>query len=132
VGSLARQLGDGVVILELSYSSSNAMLDALAREMDGGSIELLGSTGQVLATLYLSDPAALKATGGQLTLGNIAEDIAPSSGLATSGRVIGANGGEVLACDVGDAESDAMIKLTPQLITRGAPVRIDSFKLQMP
>src|SRR5262249_25911577 len=118
--------------IELSFSSSNAMLDALAREMDGGSIELLGSTGQVLAVLKLSDPAALKASGGQLTLGHIAEDLATSTGLATSALVLGSNGREVLSCDVGDSNSTAVIKLTPQLITRGAPVRIDSFRLSFP
>jgi hypothetical protein len=120
------------MIIDLSFSSSEAMLDALARKMDGGRIELLGSTGQVLAVLKLSTPSALAASGGQLKLGHIAEDLAPATGLCTSARVLGSNGSEVLLCDVGDENSDATIKLTPQLITRGAPVRIDSFKLAMP
>jgi hypothetical protein len=38
----------------------------------------------------------------------------------------------VFSCDVGDEKSDAVIKLTPTQIYRGAPVRIGSFRLSMP
>ena len=79
------------------------MLDALAGLMNGGSVEILSDTQRVLATLRLSN--------------------------SVCGR---SDGSEVLACDVGDENSDATIKLTPQKITAGAPVRIQSFKLAMP
>jgi hypothetical protein len=120
------------MIIDLAFSASDAMLNALARELDGGAIELLGSTGQVLATLRLSTPVAPAASGGELKFDRIAQDIAANSGNATSARIVGAFGGEVLICDVGDEDSDAVIKLTPQHITRGAPVKIDSFRLLMP
>ena len=123
---MARQLEAGVMILELSHASSNVMLDALGKTMDGGSIELLADAQRVLAVLYLLDPAATEASGGELKLNHIAEDRAPATG-AMSARIIGGNGTELFS-----ANSDATIKLTPQLITRGAPVRIDSFRLVMP
>jgi hypothetical protein len=45
---------------------------------------------------------------------------------------MGPTGTEIFVCDVGGLDSDAVIKLVPQFITRGAPVRIDTFVLQMP
>ena len=120
------------MILELSENSGNVMLNALGSTMNGGSIELLDDHQRVLATLSLSVPAAAPASDGALTLNEIYEDVAPVTGTATFARVLGADGSEVLTCDVGDEESDATIKLTPQKITAGVPVRIQSFKLAMP
>jgi hypothetical protein len=34
--------------------------------------------------------------------------------------------------NVGDENNDAVVKLSPTQINRGAPVRIDSFRLAMP
>jgi hypothetical protein len=42
------------------------------------------------------------------------------------------DGSEVFSCDVGDENSDAVVKLNPVQITRGAPVRLNSFRLSMP
>jgi hypothetical protein len=96
--------------------------------MDGGSIELLSDTGNVLVVLRLSNPAAEDAVGGELEFNKIAEADAVAYGKATSARILARDGSEVFACDVGDLQSDAVIKLNPVQITRDAPVRIDSFR----
>lgn len=120
------------MILNLSEATSNTMLDAIARMMDGGSIELLSNTGNVLAVLKLSNPVAEAATGGDLIFGKIREADAVAYGVATSGRIVGRDGNEIFSCDCGDLNSDAVIKLNPVQITRDAPVRINSFRLAMP
>jgi hypothetical protein len=119
-------------MIELSEQAGNAILNTIADMLNGGSIELLYDNGEPLAVLYLSDPAAAKASGGEVELNHIFEDIAPATGTATSARVLGSNGREVLVCNVGDMDSDAVIRLNPQRIIRGQPVRINSFKLAMP
>jgi hypothetical protein len=57
-------------------------------------------------------------------------------GEARFGRVVAANGIEVIAFDVGDVSSDvssdATFKLTPTLIHAGGPVKLNSFKLVLP
>lgn len=109
------------------------MLDALSQLMDGGSIELLSGDGKALAVLKLSNPAAQIAIGGELEFNQIAEeDAALAQGNATSARVVALDGSEVFACDVGDENSDAVIKLNTTKIFRGGPVRIKSFRLAMP
>jgi hypothetical protein len=119
-------------MINLSEIASNAMLDALSMLMDGGSIELL-SDQRVLAVLRLSSPATMPATGGELEFNDIAEeDAALAQGNASSARIIGSNGGEVFSCDVGDENSDAVIKLNTTKIFRGGPVRFKSFRLVMP
>ena len=56
-----------------------------------------------------------------------------SSGEAKFGRVVAANGTEVLiAVDVGDEDSDATLKLNVTDINRGGAVRLQSFKLVLP
>jgi hypothetical protein len=62
----------------------------------------------------------------------IAEGIATAAGQAETARVLSPNGGEVLLCDVGGPDSDAVIKLTTTSINRGGPVRLTSFRLAMP
>jgi hypothetical protein len=125
--------GEPCVIINISEEAGNTALDAIGRLMDGGSIELMSNTGNVLAVLKLSNPAAMPAVGSELELNEIKEeDAALATGTATSARIVGRDGIEVLSCDVGDASSDCTIKLTPVLITRGAPVRLNSFKLAMP
>jgi hypothetical protein len=70
---------------------------------------------------------------GEVVLNEIREeDAALATGTAASARIVGRDGSEVLSCDCGDASSDATIKLTPVLIARGAPVRLDSFRIAMP
>jgi hypothetical protein len=118
--------------IELSNSSSNAMLDALGREMDGGRLELLDNQSHVLAVLQLSNPSALPASDGELVFADITEDIAPATGTAVSARVVSAGGAEVFSCDCGTEDSAAVIRLGTILITAGAPVRIDAFTLRMP
>jgi hypothetical protein len=119
-------------MINLSETAGNVMLDALAALMDGGSIELM-SDQRVLAVLRLSIPATMPAAGGELEFNDIAEeDAALAQGNASSARIIGSNGGEVFSCDVGDENSDAVIKLNTTKIFRGGPVRLKSFRLVMP
>ncbi len=120
------------MILELSEQAGNAILDTLAAMLDGGSIEVM-SDQRILAILRLSDPATMPASGAELEFNAIAEeDAALAQGIATTARIIGADGGEVFSCDVGDENSDAVIKLTGTTkIFRGQSVRLSSFRLAM-
>jgi hypothetical protein len=119
-------------MINLSETAGNVMLDALSMLMDGGSIELM-SDQRVLAVLRLSSPATMPAAAGELEFNDIAEeDAALAQGNATAARVIGRDGSEVFSCDVGDENSDAVIKLNTTKIFRGGPVRLRSFRLVMP
>jgi hypothetical protein len=119
-------------MINLSETASNAMLDVLSALMDGGSIELR-SDQRVLAVMKLSIPAALPAVEGELEFNEIAEeDAALAQGTATGARIVGADGSEIFSCDVGDLNSDAVIKLNTTKIYRGGPVRLESFRLVMP
>ena len=121
------------MIVNLSEAASNAMLDVLAGLMDDGSIELQSVAGNVLAVLRLSNPAAQAAAGGAIDLNQIAEeDAALARGQATTARILALDGNEILSCDVGDENSDAVIRLNTTSIFRGGPVRIRSFTLAMP
>ena len=120
------------MIIELSQEAGNVMLDVLAAMMDGGSIELLSSDGRVLAALKLGNPVAPEAFGGELEFNKIAERDAVMTGQAQSARIVAADGTEVFSCDVGDENSNAVVKLNPVQITRGAPVQLRSFRLAMP
>jgi hypothetical protein len=124
--------GEPYVIVNISEDGAAAALNALGRMMDGGSIELLSDTGNVLAVLRLSNPAAEEATGSELVFNTIREADAVAYGTASSARILSRDGSEIFSCDCGDLQSDAVIKLNPVQITRGAPVRLDSFKLAMP
>lgn len=119
-------------MIELSETTANAMLDALSAFMGGGSIELMAD-GHVLAVLKLSNPATMPAVASELEFNEIAEeDAALAQGTANSARILGPDGSEILVCDVGDANSDAVIKLNTTKIYRGGPVRLSSFRLVMP
>jgi hypothetical protein len=121
------------VILNVSEAAGNVMLDSLARMMDGGSLELLDANGKALAEMQLSTPAAKPAFGGELELNKIAEGTAAHAGNAEFARIVEADGiTPILSCDVGDEKSNAVIKLSGTQINRGAPVRINSFRLAMP
>ena len=118
--------------VELSATAANLMLDALSSLMDGGSIELK-SDDRVLAVLRLSNPAAGIAADGELAFNEISEDdAARAQGTATTARIVGPDGVEVFVCDVGDQDSEAVIKLNTTKIYRGGPVRLKSFRLVMP
>jgi hypothetical protein len=118
------------VKIELSETTADAMLAMLAMIMDGGSIELLSDDVRPLAILKLSDPAAEPPSGGELVFNSITEeDAALAQGTAETARVLGADGGEIFSCDVGDSHSDAVIKLNTTRIFRGGPVRLTSFRL---
>jgi hypothetical protein len=120
-------------MINLSETASNAMLDAIAALMDGGSIELQTSDSKTLAVLRLAVPATMPAASGELDFNDIAEeDAALAQGTALHARVLGPNGSEVFSCDVGDENSDAVIKLNTTKIFRGGPVRLKSFRLVMP
>jgi hypothetical protein len=103
------------VIVNLSETAGNVVLNSLSGLMDGGSIELLSNQGEVLAVLKLSDPAAQDAIGGELELNKIAEeDAALAQGNAISARVVASDGSEVFSCDVGDENSDAVTTAAPR------------------
>jgi hypothetical protein len=118
--------------VNLSEAASNTMLNAIAGMMDGGSIELLSGDGKALAVLKLSNPAAKDAAGGEFEFNKIDEGAAVLAGQAKFARVVASDGSEVFSCDVGTVDSDAVIKLATTQITRGAPVRLNSFRLSMP
>ena len=121
------------MMLELSDQANNAILDTLATMLDGGSIQLLADNGRMLALLQLSNPATLSAADGELEFRDIAEeDSALAQGTITMARIFGASGDEVFSCDVGDENSNAVIKLNTTKIYRGGPVRLTSFRLAMP
>jgi len=121
------------VNVNLSETTSNAMLDVLGGLMDGGSIELLSISGNVLAVLRLSNPAAKDAVGGAIDLNQIGEeDAALARGQAATARILASDGNEILSCDVGDENSDAVIRLNTTQVYRNSPVRIRSFTLAMP
>ena len=121
------------MIVNLSEAASNAMLDMLTSLMDGGSIELLSVAGNVLAVLKLSDPAPGAAVDGAIDLNPIGEeDAALARGQAATARILATDGNEIFSCDVGDENSDAVIRLNTTSIYRGGPVRIRSFTLAMP
>jgi hypothetical protein len=120
------------MIVNLSEDASNAALDAIGQMMNGGAIELLTGNGGVLVTLRLANPATQTAVDAELVFNHIAEGDAALSGEAKFGRIVDRDGHEILAVDVGPADSDAVIKLTPTLITRNAPVRLNSFRLAIP
>lgn len=121
------------MIINLSEDASNVMLDVLAGLMDGGSIELLSVAGNVLAVLKLSNPAAGAAVGGAIELNSISEEEAAlARGQAATARILALDGTEVLSCDVGDQNSDAVVRLNNTNIDRGVAVRIRSFTLAMP
>ena len=118
------------MIVTLSETASNALLDTLAGLLDGGSIELLSDDSRRLAVLKLSDPATMEASGGEVVFNRISEeDAALAQGNAANARVLGADGSEVFHCDVGDQNSDAVIQLNTTRIFRGGPVRLTSFRL---
>ena len=119
--------------IALSEEASNAILDALADMLNGGSIELL-SDNRVLAILRLSDPATLRAENARLEFLDIAsEDAAIAQGTVTMARIMGGNGSEIFSCDVGTEDSDAVIKFKGTTkVYRGQPVQLDSFQLAMP
>lgn len=118
--------------VELSETASKVMLQALSALMDGGSIEL-SSDDRVLAVLQLSSPAASIDAEGELEFNEIREeDAALATGNATSATVLAADGSEIFQCDVGDENSDAVVKLNTTKIYRGGPVRLKSFRLVMP
>jgi len=120
------------MMINLSETASNAMLDALSQLMDGGSIELR-SDDRLLAVLRLANPVAEPAIDGALEFNEIVEeDAALAQGNATTARILAADGSVILSCDAGDEESDAVVKLNTTRIYRGGPVRLQSFRLVMP
>jgi hypothetical protein len=120
-------------VIELSQAASNIMLDVLSGLMDGGSIELLSDDQRRLAVLKLSNPATMQASGGEMIFNKISEeDSALAQGDVTAARILSTDGSEVFHCDVGDENSNAVIKLNTTRIFRGGPVRLNSFKLVMP
>jgi hypothetical protein len=124
--------GERFVVLSLSDGASDVALDAITSLMGAGSLELLDDGDELLATLQLSDPAAPAALDGETVLNEIAPGIAVAEGTAASARIVGADGAEVMTCDVGDMSSNAVIRLNTVAIEAGKSVAITSFTLRMP
>lgn len=119
-------------MIELSETADNIMLDALSGLLDGGHIEL-SSDERVIAVLQLSSQATQAAVNGQLEFNEIAEeDAALATGNVIVARILAVDGSEVFRCDVGDENSDAVVKLITTKIYRGQAVRLKSFRLMMP
>jgi hypothetical protein len=118
------------MILDVSGALSDAMLDAVSDMIGDGSLELLSADSELLVTLQLSDPGA--AIDGELEF-KLAPGVAVASGEATSARVLAADGSAAFVCDVGDPNSNCVIKLKPDTqIKKGGVVALDSFRLVMP
>jgi hypothetical protein len=93
----------------------------------------LSDTQSVLAELLLSSPAAAPAVDGAVVFNEIFEEpVAPATGTAAFARVLTRTGVEVFSCDVGNRNSNAVIKLSTTQIDQGGLVRLDSFRLSMP
>src|SRR5262245_29629365 len=93
----AARRGRGAAERGSTYRSRlwSILLDALAGRMGGGVVELLTSDLRVIATLRLSSPAAGPAVDGELTLDKTAEGVAQTSGVASIGRLLAADGVEL-------------------------------------
>ena len=108
-------------MIVLSDAAGNVMLDSVGEMLNGGHIELLTGNGGVIATLQLSNPAAMAAADRELEFNRIAEGDAALTGQAEFARVVAADGSEVFSCDVGTVDSDAVIKLGTTQISVGPP-----------
>jgi hypothetical protein len=111
------------MIVEPPEAATNSMLDTLGQLMNGGTIEMLTSEGKLVAELKLSNPATSNARDGELAFRKISEGVAAA-------RIVASNGNLILLCDVGDENSDAVIKLNTVQVPRGSPVRLNSFVLR--
>jgi hypothetical protein len=119
------------MMIEVTEQASNTVLDALSVMMNGGSIELLSDDRRRLALLKLSNPATKRASGREVVFNEIGEeDAALAQGNAATARILAADGSEVFHCDVGDGNSNAVVKLNTTRIFRGGPVRLTSFRLR--
>ena len=123
--------------INLSDEARNAMVGEVTTLIDGddgnGRIELLSSSGMVLASLQCSKPCAQPPANGSVTFNAISEDpSAKASGTAVKARIVDAAGGVVFECDVSDSKGDAVIRLNSNRIVAGGPVRIREFVLVMP
>lgn len=129
--------------MAVSYSTVaiNNRLDELTALIDGGAgpgllriydgsrpadPDTAVSTQTLLAELTLSDPSALAAAGGVLTLSTITDDVsADASGTASWFRVVDSAGNGVIDGDVGTSGSD--LNLNSVSITAGGTVEVSSF-----
>jgi hypothetical protein len=118
------------VIIEPPEAATRAMLNVLGGLLNNGVIEMLSLDGKLITELRLSNPATSNAADGELHFRKISEGIAVLSGEIGSARLVGASGSLVLLCDVGDENSDAVIKLNVTRVDRGAGVRLNSFVLR--
>lgn len=83
----------------------------------------------LLGTLTFSKPSAT-ATEGVITFDEITEDSeADASGDAVWARIADGAGNFVLDGDVGDLNSNALIKMNTTGIVAGGPIRITSFEI---
>lgn len=120
------------MIVELSDRAKNAMMNTLSDMLDGGRIEILSSDKRKLAELQLSNPATKPSRAGEIEFNTIKEeDSALALGNAAWARISGKDG-EVLTVDVGDQQSDAVLKMNTVNVYPNGPIRIKSLKLALP
>lgn len=118
------------MILDVSEALNDAMLDAVSDMIGDGTLELLSADSTLLVTLGLSDAGG--AVDGELVF-QVASGVAVATGEAQSARVLAVDGREAFVCDCGDANSNCVIKLTPDAqIKKGVNVQLDQFRLVMP
>ena len=120
------------MVLSLSQTAADTVLDALAATLDAGVIELLDDTDTLIARLKLSNPVAAPAADGQIEFGPITPGAAVKPGRVATGRLLSSDGSEVMTVDVSDTNGDGVIKLDKISILRGQEIKIGSFVISMP
>jgi hypothetical protein len=141
------------MIMRLATPARDALNNALARLIDAagsaGSLDIymlgtarstMPATPQVkadpsllLGSLTLSHPCAEQSSGGIMNFSAVSEeDAAKRDGHAAWARLRDGDGNAVIDWDVGDAESDAVIKLNTADIRKGGPIRIKSITITAP
>jgi hypothetical protein len=130
-------------ILRMPDSSRNSLKVRFLELFTGGVIELrtggqpasadLPVSGTLLATLSLSGIVVDATEPGVLVITGIGEEsAAPATGTASWARVKSSSGATVFDCDVGNAQSAAIIKLNSAAIVRNGNVRLASFRIAFP
>ena len=121
------------MIINFPSSIAGEMFAAIVKRLSGGGcIELIDSSGELLATLQLSRPAAYVDMGGVLRFHAIEDSSATTDGTARAARVLDAANNEVLGCDVGDDNSDSVIKFNGCRFRKSGSVKLASFSLSLP
>ncbi len=140
------------MIMRIATPARDVLNNALAQLIDAagssGSLDIymlgpmrtMPATPQVkadpsllLGSLTLSHPCADQSSGGIMNFAAVSEeDAAKRDGHAAWARLRDGDGNAVVDWDVGDAESDAVIKMNTADIRKGGPIRIKSITITAP